>query len=42
MEKPSATRLAKPRMRMTVDDSAAPVTPDTTARVVMIPSLARR
>jgi hypothetical protein len=42
MEKPSATKLATPRMRMTVDESAAPPTPDTTARVVMIRSLASR
>jgi hypothetical protein len=39
MEKPSARRFEKPRMRITVDDSDAPTTPDTAASVVMIPSL---
>ena len=38
MENPSASRLAKPRIRMMVVDSEAPTTPDTIASVVMTPS----
>jgi hypothetical protein len=40
MEKPSARRFAKPRMRMIRSERSAPTTPDTTANVVMIPSFA--
>jgi len=40
IEKPSARRFAKPRMRMIRSESSAPTTPVTTANVVMIPSFA--
>jgi hypothetical protein len=40
IERPSATRLAKPRMRMTRSERSAPTTPETTAKVVMMPSFA--
>ena len=40
IEKPSATRFAIPRTRMTVGDIAAPATLEITTSVVTIPSLA--
>jgi hypothetical protein len=40
IEKPSARRFAKPRMRTISLESDAPTTPETTAKVVMIPSFA--
>lgn len=40
IEIPSAKRLAKPRIRMIVRDRSAPTTPETTANIVMMPSLA--
>src|SRR5690606_23187711 len=40
MEKPSATRLAKPRISTVTAGRSAPVTPATTANVVMMPSFA--
>jgi hypothetical protein len=39
MEKPSASRLARPRMMITREDSCAPATPLTTAKVVTAPSM---
>ena len=40
IEKPSARRFAKPRMRMIRSGRSAPTTPETTAKVVMMPSFA--
>jgi hypothetical protein len=40
MLKPSAMRLAAPRMMITVAPRFAPATPDTTANVVTVPSIA--
>lgn len=40
IEKPSANRFAAPKMRTMDGFNAAPATPETTAKVVMIPSIA--
>jgi len=40
MEKPSANKLAKPRIMTILADKAAPATPETTANVVTEPSIA--
>lgn len=40
IENPSARRFAKPRTRITVDESAAPATLEITTNVVTIPSFA--
>ena len=40
MEKPSAQRFAAPRISTIEGSSAAPATPETTAKVVTMPSLA--
>jgi hypothetical protein len=39
MEKPSATRLATPRIRMTRAERLAPTLPATMAKVVTAPSM---
>jgi len=39
MEKPSANRFAKPRIRMIADDREAPTAPATIAKVVIVPSM---
>jgi hypothetical protein len=39
MEKPSAIRLAAPRIKSALVESAAPATPVMTANVVMVPSM---
>ena len=39
IEKPSAKRFAKPRIRIIVVESDAPTTPATTAKVVTAPSI---
>jgi hypothetical protein len=39
MEKPSAMRFAKPRIRITEVSRLAPVDPATTANVVTLPSI---
>jgi len=40
MEKPSVNKFVKPKINTIFGSSCAPVTPATTAKVVIIPSLA--
>ena len=39
MEKPSANKLAKPKIKTIVEDKDAPITPVTNANVVIVPSV---
>jgi len=39
MENPSAKRFAKPKIKTIEDVREAPITPDTTAKVVTVPSI---
>ena len=42
MEKPSANKLANPKIRTITEDREAPITPATTAKVVIEPAVANK